>query len=95
MSAPIRQNAVGVSVEGSWSDPAVDLVPITPSDSVNLPQAARAIRCRPTGATGTLRLVTMSGQTRDTAISAGELLPVSAVAVKATGTTATGLEALL
>jgi hypothetical protein len=72
---------------------AIDIVPITPSDTVDLPTAARAIRCRSGG--GTLRITTLSGQVRNTSIDVGEMLLVAALRVHATGTTATGLEAMI
>lgn len=71
----------------------LDLVPITPNDSVDLPTAARAIRCTGTG--GTLRMVTIKGSLRNTVIAANEVLIVGAVRVHATGTAATGLEAII
>lgn len=77
------------------SDPGRDLVPITPSDSADLPKAARALRCSPGGAAGTVRFVGPGGTTRNTSIALGELLPVQVVRVHSTGTTATGLEAVL
>jgi hypothetical protein len=75
--------------------PGVDLVPITPSDSVDLAEQARALRCSPGGAAGTVRFVTSRGNTRNTSIALGELLPVQCVRVHSTGTTATGLEAVI
>lgn len=75
---------------------ASDIVPIAPSDATDLPTAARAIRCNPAnGVAGTLRITTTSGQVRNTAIAAGEVLMVGALRVHAAGTTATGLEALI
>lgn len=71
---------------------AVDIVPVVASDTVDLPSHARAIRA--TG-DGTLRITTYNGNVRNTSIAAGEILPVYAIRVHATGTTATGLEALL
>ena len=74
---------------------AADLVPVTPSDAADLPQPARAIRCSPIGGAGTLRITTYTGQVRNTAIAQGEVLTVYAARVHATGTSATGLEALI
>lgn len=71
---------------------AVDVVPVTPSDTVDLASHARAIRAQ-TG--GTLRITTYLNQVRDTFIADGELLPVYARRVHAAGTSATGIEALL
>lgn len=72
--------------------PAMDLVPVTPSDSTDLVVTGRAIRCQPAGTAGTLRFTAWNGQIRNTSIAAGELLVVAVVRVHATGTTATGLE---
>lgn len=72
---------------------ALDLVPITPSDAVDLDTAARAIRCNGDG--GTLRLVTLKGNLRNTVIAANEVLLVGANRIHATGTTATDLEAMI
>lgn len=69
-----------------------DLIPVTPSDTVDLPAAGRAIRCRPDGVGGTLRINVNDGPTRNTYIAAGETLLVAVSRVFATGTTATGLE---
>jgi hypothetical protein len=71
---------------------ARDLPPITPSDSTDLPVAARAIRCIGTG--GTLRITTGAGAVRNTIIATGEKLECQVVRVHSTGTTATGLEAM-
>lgn len=72
---------------------ARDLPPITPNDSEDLAVWARAIRCNGTG--GTLRITTMAGQVRNTNIAAGGELMVQVKRVHATGTTATGLEAMI
>lgn len=73
---------------------AADLIPITPDDNSDLPQPARAIRCRPNATAGTLRFTSLAGVVRNTYIAAGEVLVVVATKVHATGTSATGLEAL-
>ncbi|OJF97583.1 spike base protein, RCAP_Rcc01079 family [Pararhizobium antarcticum] len=69
-----------------------DLVPVTPSDSVDLPVAGRAIRCRGDGAGGTIRFVANSGVLRNSYIAAGETILTPALRIHATGTTATLLE---
>lgn len=71
---------------------AVDIVPVTPSDSVDLATPARAIRA---AGGGTLRITAGSGIVRNTTIAAGEILPVFAYRIHATGTAATGIEALI
>lgn len=72
-----------------------DLAPITPNDTEDLPQLARAVRCRGDGTSGSLRITTPAGNVRDTYISAGEKLEVQAVRVHSTGTAATNLEAII
>lgn len=78
---------------GNQSDTfsAGDVMPVTPSDTVDLPFIARAIRAK---VGGDLRITSGAGIVRDTFIGEGELLPVTAIRIHATGTTATGLEAL-
>lgn len=73
----------------------VDLVPIVPNDAENLPRTARAIRCRPNGVSGALKITTQLGEERETYIEAGEVLYVATVRVFETGTVAEGLEAIL
>lgn len=80
---------IGTSGQG------VDLVPINPSDTEDLPVTARALRCRPDGAAGTLRFTAWNGMVSNTYIAAGETLLVIARRVHASGTTATKLEAYL
>lgn len=71
---------------------AIDIEPVTPSDSVDLPNHARAIRA---ASGGTLRITSHRGFVRDTNIATGEVLMVYASRIHATGTTATGIEALV
>ena len=71
---------------------AVDIVPVTPDDTEDLKRAARAIRAQ---GDGTIRITSGLGMVRDTFITAGEILPVYATRIHATGTTATGIEALI
>jgi hypothetical protein len=71
---------------------AIDLVPVTPSDTVDLPLAARALRI---GTGGTLRFTASNGNVRNTVVESGELFLIGAIRVHATGTTATGIEALI
>jgi hypothetical protein len=77
------------------SGPAIDLIPITPNDDADLPDFARAIRCNNGGTAGTLRVTTNTGQVRNTDIAPGEVLALAVVRVHTTGTTATGLEAMI
>lgn len=71
---------------------ATDIVPVTPNNNNDLPKHARALRAQ--GA-GTIRITTFAGAVRNTNIAAGEILPVYAVRVHTSGTTATGIEALI
>lgn len=84
-----------MTVRADALDPAIDLPPIAPNDNENLPKSARAIRCRGDGTAGTVRVTTAVGEVRDTYIMAGEMLIVQVMRVHATGTTATGLEAIV
>lgn len=79
---------------GNQSDTfsAADVLPVTPSNTVDLPFIARAIRAR---AGGDIRITSGAGIVRDTFIGDGELLPVAVTRIHATGTTATGIEALM
>lgn len=79
---------------GNQSDTfsASDVLTVTPSDTVDLPWIARGIRAR---VGGDIRITSGVGIVRNTFIGDGELLPVAATRIHATGTTATGLEALL
>lgn len=82
-------------VKGGETWTAFDIVPISPNDNEDLPTNARAIRCKPSGEAGKIRITTRSGETRDTEISVGEVLSVYVVRVHNSGTDATGLEALI
>ncbi len=77
------------------NSPAIDLVPVTPSDANDLAVPGRSIRCRPDGSAGTLRITTDTGVVRNTYIAVGEVLNVGVQRVHATGTAATGLEAMV
>ena len=72
-----------------------DLVPIAPSDTEDLSMTARAIRCRPDGTGGALRITTWAGEIRNTYIEAGDTLNVAVIRVHDTGTDATDLEAFI
>ena len=72
--------------------PAVGAFAVTPSDQTDLPQVTRAIYC---GGTGDISVVMRSGETVTfSAVQAGTVLPIEAVRVRATGTTATNLVGL-
>lgn len=74
--------------------PARSLAAITPSDGADLPVFAKAIYV---GGAGNivLRAIDDAGNTTLTGVTAGAIIPVRARRVLATGTTATGLVALL
>lgn len=70
----------------------IDLVPVTPSDTVDLDMPARALRI---GTGGTLRFTSTNGNVRNTTVVDGERTDFGARRVHATGTTATDIEALI
>ena len=73
-----------VGTEAAW-----DVIPITPSDTVDLPLPIRAIRA--TGA-GNIAIVTPSGNVRTCAFAALETRQIRATRINSTNTTATGIE---
>lgn len=67
---------------------ALDLIPITPSDSTDLPKVARALYIT---SGGTLRITTAKGNVRNiTGLGTG-WFPVACLRVHATGTSCTGI----
>lgn len=96
MKAPFFQNSGGVSVEGqpvfSAGDPGADLVPIVANDATTFATPYRALRCKPDGTAGTLKVDTTAGTTRTTSIALGETLLLGVTRVYLTGTSAAGLE---
>lgn len=75
------------------SSPAIDAFTVTPDDAADLPTVARGLYV---GASGDVSLVTLAGTTvLFRAVPAGAVLPCSATRVRATGTTATHLVALV
>ena len=84
---------------GGWSEtvtsPATDAMPVTPSDTTDLAVMTKALRVAATGTGGTVRVITEAGTTRDLPIAAGEQWDVRVSRVLATGTTATGIWALV
>lgn len=73
--------------------PATDAVPIAPSDTADLDQEASAIACG--GNAGTVKLRTAAGKDRTIAIASGQTIALRFKRVFNTGTSATGLSALL
>ncbi|WP_323004899.1 spike base protein, RCAP_Rcc01079 family [Pseudorhodobacter sp.] len=76
----------------SLSGPATDILPVIPNDSVNLGQVALALYVELAGA---ISFITVAGQTRTVQVAGNSILPVGALRVRATGTTATGIHALV
>lgn len=76
----------------SPAGPATDIIPVTPDDTTDLPVMAMSVFVE-TG--GVLRIVTRRGETREVLLDDQTLLPVVVRRVLATGTTATGVHALV
>jgi hypothetical protein len=72
--------------------PATDILPVTPSNTTDLPFVASALYVQTGGA---ISFVTVRGQTRTVTVGDLSLLPVGVVRVRATGTTAAGIHALV
>ena len=84
MPNPFAAYAVGVD------GPAIGALPITPSDSADLPTTIRAVTIGAIG--GTLSFVSsLDGQTYTTGPLPMGTYPLCAQRIRATGTTATGL----
>lgn len=82
------------------TDPTISAVDVINLDAekhdVNdLSQLIRAIRCKPSGTGGAVKIRTLNGFDRVTEIASGETLMIGATRVWATGTTATLLEGLV
>lgn len=77
----------------SVSAPAASCFAITPTDADDLEQATKAIYV---GAGGSLTIRTVASEQDVTfvGVAAGSILPIRAVAIRATGTTASGLVGL-
>lgn len=76
----------------SLSGPALDLMPVMPSDTTDLSLVAIALYVE-TG--GTVSLRTVAGGTRAVEVTDKSYLPVGVTRVMATGTTASGIHALV
>ena len=75
------------------SGPATDIAPVTPDDGADLPDAAIALYVQ-TG--GVVVIDTVGGGVaRAVPVGDGAFLPVGVTRVRATGTTATGIHALV
>ncbi|MCV2882219.1 hypothetical protein [Actibacterium sp. XHP0104] len=75
----------------SLNGPATDILPVTPSDTTDLPQIAVALYVE-TG--GVVAFITAAGETRSVTLPDFAFLPVGASRILATGTTATNIHAL-
>ena len=76
----------------SLSGPATDIVPVAPNDTNDLPETAIALYAE---VGGTVAFVTAKGIQRSVVVAANSILPVGAQKVLATGTTATGIHAMV
>lgn len=75
----------------SLTSPATSIEEVTPSDSTDLVRVTRAINV---AVSGTVRMTTKDGDVADLFVAAGGVIPVRAVRIWATGTTATGIRGL-
>ena len=73
------------------SYPAIGVLTVTPSDTVDLTKVVRAIRAN---TAGTVQITSIDGTTCLLNFWAGETRPVGATRIWATNTTATGIEGL-
>lgn len=76
----------------SISGPATDVLPVTPDDGTDLADVAIALYVETGGA---VAIDTVGGQTRTVEMADFSILPVGVRRVRATGTTATGIHALV
>jgi hypothetical protein len=76
----------------SLNGPARDFVPVTPSDSADLANVAVSLYVT---VAGTLVVDTVAGNTRTLEVGDFALLPLGVRRVRATGTTASGIHALV
>ena len=72
--------------------PATDIVPVTPDDATDLADVASALYVETGGA---VSIVTVRGATRTVVLGDQSILPVGVRRVRAAGTTATGIHALV
>jgi hypothetical protein len=72
--------------------PATDALPVTPDDTADLPMIAIGLFVE-TG--GTVVIDTVAGETRSITVADFSILPLGTSRVRATGTTATGIHALV
>ena len=76
----------------SLSGPARDVAPVTPSDTTDLAEVAIGLYIETGGA---VAMTTVRGETRTVQVADFSILPVGVTRVHATGTTASGIHALV
>ena len=76
----------------SLSGPATDLFPVVPADGIDLPAVAIALYIE-TG--GTITVQSVAGFQRQVEVADFSFLPLGVRRVEATGTTASGIHALM
>jgi enoyl-CoA hydratase/carnithine racemase len=76
----------------SIQGPATDAVPVTPDDATDLPMVAIGLYVE---AGGTVVLDTIAGESRSIAVADFSILPIGVRRVRLSGTTATGIHALV
>lgn len=76
----------------SLSGPATDILPVTPDDITELPEVAIALYVE-TG--GVISIVTARGNGRTVTVGDRSILPVGVRQVHATGTSASGIHAMV
>lgn len=76
----------------SITGPATDAIPVTPDDNTDLSMVAIALYVE---TAGTLVVDTVAGETRSLAVADFTILPLGIRRVHATGTTASGVHALV
>lgn len=77
---------------GSLSGPATDVLPVTPDDTVDLPHVALGLYIE---SGGEISIDTVQGETRSLLVADFVILPIGARRVRSTGTTASGIHALV
>jgi hypothetical protein len=86
MANPFKNRAA------SLHGPVTDIQPVVPNDAGDLPEIAVALYIE---MGGTLSITTVSGQSRTLEVTDFSLLPVGVSRVRATGTTASGIHAMV
>ncbi|MDV4144323.1 hypothetical protein [Shimia sp. FJ5] len=76
----------------SISGPATDALPVVPDDSNDLPIVAIALYAE---SGGTVVVDTVAGETRSIAVADFSILPLGVRRIRASGTSAAGLHALV